>query len=95
MDKNEQEAEIFPMGAVLNKLRGHVNTSRKGCKARHLTVSGAIDRRSLRATGRTVQMNQSHERDQGGTRQARRAREDELVVQGSHSGEAEAAGGRD
>jgi hypothetical protein len=45
------------MSAVINKLRGRADTSRKGRKARHQTVTGAIDGRSLRATGRTEQMN--------------------------------------
>jgi hypothetical protein len=58
MAKDEQQdVETFPMGVVLQRFRSNVDTGRKGRKARHLTVSGAIDKRSLRATGRTEQMN--------------------------------------
>jgi len=58
MAKDEQQdVPIFPMGEVLSRIRSNVDTGRKGRKARHLTVAGAIDKRSLRATGRTEQMN--------------------------------------
>src|SRR5262245_17955595 len=53
----QQDVQIFPMDAVLKRMRSSVDTGRKGRKARHLTVAGAIDKRSLRATGRTEQMN--------------------------------------
>lgn len=38
-------------------MRSSLGTGRKGRKARHQTATGAIDGRSLRATGRTEQMN--------------------------------------
>ena len=55
--QDDQEVPIFPMGAVLNRIRPIIDTGRKGRKARHLTVAGAVDKRSLRTTGRTEQMN--------------------------------------
>src|SRR5262245_27777932 len=55
--EEQQDVPIFPMGEGLRRMRSNVDTGRKGRKARHLTVAGAIDKRSLRATGRTEQMN--------------------------------------
>src|SRR5215470_17281185 len=55
--EEQQDVPIFPMGEVLSRIRSNVDTGRKGRRARHVTVTGAIDKRSLRATGRTEQMN--------------------------------------
>ena len=57
MAKDAQEDQTFAWGPALKGLRSNVDTGRKGRKVRHLTVTGAIDKRSLRATGRTEQMN--------------------------------------
>jgi hypothetical protein len=53
MAEDRQEVQIFPWGSALKGLRSRTDTGRKGRRARHQTVTGAIDGRSLRATGCT------------------------------------------
>ena len=55
--EEQQEAPIYSWGSALKGFKSSVATGRKGRKARHQTVTGAIDGRSLRATGRTEQLN--------------------------------------
>jgi hypothetical protein len=57
MANQEQQDQTIPWGSALSRFKSGVDTSRKGRKTRHVTVTGAIDKRSLRATGRTEQMN--------------------------------------
>jgi hypothetical protein len=57
MAEDRQEVQVFSFAQALKGLRSRADTGRKGRRARHQTVPGAIDGRSLRATGRTEQMN--------------------------------------
>jgi hypothetical protein len=48
---------IFNMREARKKFRPEVDTGRKSRKAKMKTLDGAVDKRSLRETGRTAQFN--------------------------------------
>lgn len=56
-DDQSGNAPIFDMSQALAKFGTKVDNSRKARKSRHKTVSNSTDGRSLRATGRTEQLN--------------------------------------
>ena len=56
-ETSDEHAPVFDMKSARAKFRSVVDTSRKGRKARHKTVSDSADGRSLRETGRTEQFN--------------------------------------
>jgi hypothetical protein len=56
-DEAQGSAPIFNMRVALEKFRTTVDTGRKSRKAKIKRMNGAVDKRTLRATGRTAQLN--------------------------------------